>query len=398
MATLASLTLDVLDQLFGQARLERPAADMLASAVGSNSDTSFQFEQAGSSMWERGDYAEAVDGTGTAGEIVRFFEDHDEPESDVRVERGVRRSTAAASHAKGTVWWKNPSHTHVEIQKAINETINLDMQNGIWYRTPRTIEYSVGRDRYPVNASDFKIERMKQRDTSSTDLSTATFIFTGSAVEDEWTIADTSDLSVGDTVRFYEAGTGADEYAAGIVYYVAVIPNSTTVQLSATESTTVLEGSADSVGTWKMEKVVWDYREFNDGDYDLLTNQDTASESTTRSVIVRRVVSTADTLYYVARTRPSSSDVASLPAELAGMVPYGAIARLIGGTATRGRPASESTISYADASWFRGEFNRMMDQTRTRLLKELTPLKHFQFGPTVSGDYRGRSSHSDAWY
>jgi|2_EtaG_2_1085320.scaffolds.fasta_scaffold05318_2 hypothetical protein len=389
MATLASLTLDVLDMIYGQTPATRPASDQLATSVSSNSDTSWRFELEGAQFWERGDYAEYDDGTGTAGEVVRLYGEHDTVGADVLVERAQRRTTAAASYAEGDVFLKNPAYTKTEIQKVINEVIDNDMQNGIWYRSQRTIAYSVGRDRYPVNASDYMIERMRQRDINATDLGTATFDFTGGGVEDEWTVADTSDLTVGDTVRFYAAGTGADEYGQGIIYYVAVIPSGTTVQLSATDSTTVLEGSADSVGTWSMELVVFDYREFNDGDYQLLTNQDTASEGTTRSVIVRRVASSADTIYYTARTRPSSDAVSSLPAELSNAVPYGVVARLAGGTAVRHRPASDSTIAYADAAWFRAEFNRMMDQTRMRLLKDLRPLPSFQFGPTTSGDYRG---------
>jgi len=289
----------------------------------------------------------------------------------------------------GDVVWKNPSFTHAEIQKEINATIDSDMQNGVWYRSQGTIAYSVGRDRYPLPANVDKIERLRQRDINATDLGTATFLFTGSASEDEWTVADTSDLTVGDTVRFNVAATGAAEYGQGIVYYIATIPSSTTVQLSATESTTVLEGTTDSVGTWNMELVVWDYREFNSGDYTLLTNQDTAATSTTQDLIVRRVVSSADTLYYTARIRPESSAVASLPTEITNAIPYGAVARLVGGTATRGRPASDTTIQYADAGWFRAEYNRQIDDIRKRLLKELRPLREFELGPTTSGNYRG---------
>jgi len=394
MATLVSLTLDCLDLLFGQAKLTRPAIDQLAVAVGSNSDTSFQFERAGSSLWEYGDYAEFVDGSGTAGEVIQFFGDHDVPDADVRVARGMRQSTAAASHSVGDVVWKNPSYTHLEIQKAINATIDSDMQNGIWYRSQGTIAYSVGRDRYPLAANVDKIERLRQRDINSTDLGVAVFVFTGGTVEDEWTFASAHGLAVGDMVRFTAVGTGADEYGLGVLYFVATVDSTTVVTLSASDSTTVLEGSADSVGTWNAEKVVMDYTEFNSGDYSLLTNQDTTATSTTQDLIVRRVASSSDTLYYTARIRPESSAVASLPTEISNAVPYGAVARLIGGTATRGRPASDTTIQYADAGWFRAEFNRQIDDIRKRLLKELRPLREFEYGPTVSGNLRGRGDHS----
>jgi len=397
MATLVSLTLDVIDLLYGQAKLTRPAVDQLAVAVASNSDTSLQFERAGSSMWEYGDYAEAVDGTGTAGEVIQFFGDHDVPDADVRVTRGARRSTAASSHAVGTVWWKNPAFTHVEIQKEINATIDSDMQNGVWYRSQGTIAYSTGRDRYPIAANVDKIERLRQRDINSTALGTTVFVFTGGTVEDEWTFASAHGLAVGDMVRFTAVGTGADEYGQGIIYFVATVDSTTVVTLSATDSTTVLEGSADSVGTWSAEKVVMDYREFHSGDYTLLTNQDTTATSTTQDLIVRRVASSSDTLYYTARVRPESSAVASLPTEISNAVPYGAVARLIGGTAARGRPASDSTIQYADAGWFRAEYNRQIDDVRKRLLKELRPLKEFEYGPTTSGSHRGGSGRDQSW-
>ena len=479
MATLLSLTLNVEDMLYGQAMLERPDMDSLATGVISATDTTWQFTSAGSQFWERGDFAEYDDRAGTAGEVIRLMADHSTAATDVTVVRAQRQTSAAAETSVGTAtfiftgsavedewtsaghgmsvgdevvflvagtgateyaadtiywvatvptadtfqlsatdsttvlegtadsvgtwtlstvayndlsqWIKNPPHTRTEIQKAINEVIDNDMQNGIWYRTARTIEYSVGRNRYPVNASDFLIEKMYQRDVSNSSLGAVTFLFTGSAVEDEWTSSAAHELAVGDMVRFSAVGTGADEYAAGLVYYVATIPTTTTFQLSATESTTVLEGTADSVGTWTLETMVFDYQEFPDGYYDLITNVDAVADSTGRSVLVRGLISSSDTIYYTARTRPSSSSVASLPTELANAVPYGVISRLAGGTATRGRPASDSTIAYADASWFRQAFDRMMDQTRKRLLKELAPLKHFEFGPITSGGVRGRS-------
>jgi len=474
MATLASLTLDVLDLCYGQTPLTRPSSDTLAAAVQSATDTSWRFATAGTQMWEKDDYAEYFDGTGTAGEIVQFTADHDNPRAPVEVLRGQRRSTAKAAtslgaatfdvtggasedlwtlashglsvgdevlfsavgtgaepYAVNTSYWvaavpssstfqlsatksttvlegtgsdssgtwtlvtppytrtsvflKNPTFTQVEIQRAINETIDQDMQNGIWYRSNRTLTWATGRNRYPANASDYKIERMYQRDTSSTSIGTSTFLFTGSAVEDEWTTSSAHGLSVGDMVRFSAAGTGADEYAAGIIYWVATVPTTTTLQLSATESTTVLEGTADSVGTWTMEKVVFSFNQFQDYDYEFVTNVDTGADSTGKSIIVRRVASTNDTIYYTARTRPSSSSVASLPTELSNAVPYGALARLLGGTATRVRHApaasQQSTVAYADAAWFRTEFNRQIDQTRVRLLKELKPLAHWQYGP-----------------
>jgi len=387
MATLVSLTLDCLDMLYGQTPMQRPDMDTLATAVSSNSDASWQFDQAGSQFWERSDYAEYFDGTGTAGEVVQFLEHHDVADSDVKVVRAQRRTTAAASFSAGDVFLKNPPFTHTEIQRAINEVIDSDLQNGIWYRSARTIAYSTGRNRYPANASDYKIERMYQYDMSSSSLGDATFDYTGGASEDLWTLASHG-LSVGDPVRFSAVGTGADEYSTGIVYYVATVPSTSTFQLSATESTTVLEGTADSVGTWTIESIVFSYREFPDHWYDLKTDVVATADSTTRSVLLKSLYDQSDTVHYIARTRPSSSSVASLPTEIANAVPWGTLARLLGGTAVRHRydsAAQAGTIPYADSEFFRATFESMLDNTRRRLLKELQPQKHFILGPTSVG-------------
>ena len=176
MATLLSLTLNVEDMLYGQAMLERPDMDTLATGVISATDTTWQFTSAGSQFWERGDFAEYDDRAGTAGEVIRLMADHSTAATDVTVVRAQRQTSAAA-------------------------------------------ETSVG---------------------------TATFIFTGSAVEDEWTSAGHG-MSVGDEVVFLVAGTGATEYAADTIYWVATVPTADTFQLSATDSTTVLEGTAEEV-------------------------------------------------------------------------------------------------------------------------------------------------------
>ena len=384
--TLAALTLDVEDMLYGQTPTQRPDVDTVSTTVTDGSDTSWRFDQAGNQFWERGDYAEYDKLDGSAGEIIRFMADHSTAGADVTVLRAQRQTSAlAGGYSTGALFIKNPPYTRTEIVKVIAEVIDSDMQNGIWYRTARTLAYSTGRNRYPANASDYKIEKMYQYDTASTSVGAVTFDFTDGASEDLWSSSSAHGLAVGDTVQFSAVGTGADEYGLGITYYVATIPTTTTFQLSATDSTTVLEGTADSVGTWTLFKQVFSHSEFPDAFYELITDQATTADSTGRSILVRRVVDPSDTIYYVARTRPSSSDIASLPTELANAVPYGVLSRLTGGTTVRSRyaPASQqSTVSYADAGWFRGEFNRMLDETRTRLLKELQPQKHWVMGPT----------------
>jgi len=80
-------------------------------------------------------------------------------------------------------------------------------------------------------------------------LGNASFDFTGGGVEDEWTLASHG-LTVGARVQFSAVGTGADEYLVSTDYWVSAVPDANTFQLSATKGGSVLEGSADSAGTW----------------------------------------------------------------------------------------------------------------------------------------------------
>lgn len=464
MATLATLTLDVVDLLFGQTPTQRPDADSLATAVLDDTDTSFQFTQAGKQFWLRGDYAEKWDGTGTAGEVVLLLADHDTASTDITVARAQRRTTAATetsvatftftdagdvwtspaahglsvgdqvyfstagtnatgyaantryfvasvpltttctlsatlggaavagttdgtgwvmarvAHNSGTLWLKNPAFTATEIQRAINEVIDSDLQTGIWYRTNRTVTYQTNRTRYPLNASDYKIDRVYQVDVDATSLGTATFANAG----DTWTLV-AHGLAVGDPVRFSAAGSAPTEYAAGVIYWVATVPTADTFTLSATESTTVLVGSNDSTGTWTLQDVIgFNFTEYDGNAYEVVTNVATDVESTGRALLFHRFVDTGATIHYVARTRPSSSAISSLPTEIANLVPWGAVARLAGGTAIRHRyaPASaQTTVPYVDASFFKTKFDEMVDRYRTKLLTELAPQKHWHYGP-----------------
>ena len=83
---------------------------------------------------------------------------------------------------------------------------------------------------------------------------------------------------------------------------------------------------------------------------------------------------------------PSSSAISSLPAEIAGMVPWGVLARLTGGTAVRGRYDGSATqtsgIAFADAAFFRNMFDRMRDQYREKLRAEHEQPRVFVYGPT----------------
>ena len=118
MATLASLTLDVYDMLFGVAQVQRPVEDTLLTAVTNAADTSWRFTN--KQLWKMNDYAELWTGDGEANEVVRLTEDHPTIATDVTVLRAQRRSTAeAAAISAGSVFLKNPPVTATEIQRAI---------------------------------------------------------------------------------------------------------------------------------------------------------------------------------------------------------------------------------------------------------------------------------------
>lgn len=384
MATLASLTLDCLDMLYGQTLTTRPDVDTLATAVDNASDTSWRFTQAGTQFWRRGHYAEYFDGTGTAGEVVLLVTDHDTAGADVTVVRAQRRTTADGGFSIGDVFLRNPPYTHTEIQRAINETIDVDLQRGLWYRSNRTITYETDRNRYPLNAADLSIERVYQIDVDATTIGAATYDETGGGVEDEWTTGSAHGLSVGDPVRFSAAGGGASGYGAGIVYWVAAVPSTTTLTLSATEGGSAIAGTADSTGTWTLQDIErFDFYEYSPDDYDVVHGIATGVDSTGKAIVFHRFFDTDSTIHYVARSRPESSAIASLSVEIAALVPWGALARLTGGTATRDRyksAADQTAISYTDATFFRSEFDRQVAHTRSRLTREIRPKPKWHFG------------------
>jgi len=145
----------------------------------------------------------------------------------------------------------------------------------------RQVEYSMLRGEYQApsdNSTGRKMRGMKAAiSTYSLDLftipgtaGTCTFDVTGGASEDLWTIVGAHGFAVGDEVQFTAVGTGAEGYAVDTSYWVASIPSTTTFQLSATKSTTVLEGtSADSSGTWTIKKA----RDAVKSDYDRLLRE-----------------------------------------------------------------------------------------------------------------------------
>ena len=83
-----------------------------------------------------------------------------------------------------------------------------------------------------------------------TTVGDAVFVFTGGAIEDEWTDASHG-LSDGDKVIFYAVGTGAPEFLINTPYYVAN-KNTNIYNLSLTSGGAAIAGTADSIGTWSV--------------------------------------------------------------------------------------------------------------------------------------------------
>jgi hypothetical protein len=161
--SLASVTLDTLELLYGTGVHERPAQDVLTTAVSSDTDTTFHFQHP--SLWEKDDYAEYWAGDGTVGEVVIFADKHDNTAGQVR--RGQLRTTAAASYSSGDTWLKNPPYPVVAVQRAINQVVDTMLRPDVWMRTHRELDYTAGTRYYELAAADYEVERVYQYDLNS---------------------------------------------------------------------------------------------------------------------------------------------------------------------------------------------------------------------------------------
>lgn len=144
MATLASLTDDVYDMLYGNARVERPQEDTLATAVSGTTDTEWRFDTP--SIWKRNDYAEDT----TAGELIILAEDHPTGGSDVTVRRAQRGTTALASYSQGDVFYRNPPFPRYLIERFIEETIKNHLHPHVWMWGETTVTYTSGTTVYEL--------------------------------------------------------------------------------------------------------------------------------------------------------------------------------------------------------------------------------------------------------
>jgi len=144
MATLAAMTDDVLDMVYGIAQIERPAEDTLVNAV--SGDTDVTWELTTPALWKRGDYVEDQ----AAGEVIVLTTDHPAAGNDVTVRRGQLGTTAAASYATTDVFYKNPTFPRYRIERFINETVDNDLFPHVWIVGETTLSYTSGDTTYEM--------------------------------------------------------------------------------------------------------------------------------------------------------------------------------------------------------------------------------------------------------
>lgn len=389
MATIGELILDVEDMIYGLPQIERPVEDTLATAVTADSDTSWQFT--GFNLWKRGDYAEFLAAAGAVGEVVYVAEDQASA-VDKAVRRAQVRTTAAASYSIGDVFRKNPLFPRVKIDRYIDEIVD-GLFPDVWIRTSRSLDVNTSRYYYPLNAADFEVEQVYQADTDVTALGDVTYDETGGAAEDLWTAGSAHGLAVGDKVRFTAAGTGATGYTTGTVYWVAAVPATTTFTLSATEGGSAIAGTDDSAGTWTAEQVnSIRFEPLPPDAWQVVAGVDGRTSSTGRILRISGWYDDTASLYYTAKTKPSSSSYSDIPAAMADFIPYGVVWLLLGGTRVipgrtdplRTFPEGFSPAQpMADSRFFRDEFERRKAEYRRQLDADLYPRNYLRRNAVV---------------
>ncbi len=155
---------------YGTPRIERPAQDTLATAVDDADDVEWRFTT--EAMWKRGDLAELYDGT-AAPEVVYITEDHPSG-ADITVRRQQRNTSGGAAYAAGDVFIHHGSQassvTQVQMERAINETINNDLWPQVWYLAERTLAgYSATDYAYDLAATDMDILKVYQYNLNSSN-------------------------------------------------------------------------------------------------------------------------------------------------------------------------------------------------------------------------------------
>lgn len=280
MATANTLVLDVEEMLYGMARIEHPAEDVVTLADAST--TSMTIATTTGQFWKKGDFAEIIPATaGAVGEIVILASTPTSSPATVR--RAQRQTTAAA--ASSLVARKNPLFPRVAIDRAITETINSDLYPYVHYTASRSLTFVDQNHIYPLTAGDFDILWMYQ--------------------------------------------TYDDEL-------VRIPP-----------------------GWWSVTRHI-----------------DTSIEATGQAIRLFRVYDITEPVFYIARVRPLSTAISSIPDSIAEMIPWRVCARLLGGTrvvphradpARKSLPDAQVSTPTSDWRFFQQQFILMRDQERDRI-------------------------------
>lgn len=123
--------------------------------------------------------------------------------------------------------------------------------------------------------------------------------------------------------------------------------------------------------------------------YSVKTQVHTDVASTGKVLLVRRVYDTAETVHYVAYTRPQSSAISSLPDTVANIIPWGAVAKLLTGKISQRHidPLRDRAITEQDPTrdwrFFQAEFERMKQDEKVRLRKEESARRQRRFVPRI---------------
>lgn len=92
------------------------------------------------------------------------------------------------------------------------------------------------------------------------DLGNVAFVYTGGAVEDEWTLTAHAQVT-GNPVHFDAVGTGASPFVINTTYWL-IWKHANYFQLASSLANAIagtpIEGAADSVGTWSLTCGVYD--------------------------------------------------------------------------------------------------------------------------------------------
>ena len=147
-----------------------------------------------------------------------------------------------------------------------------------------------------------------------------------------------------------------------------------------------LDFDVEEVYQYNLSSTV-NFNPFPRGWWEVVTDVHSGMQSTGRALRLHRIYDSTKTVYYTARTKPSSADLSTLPSPMLEMLPWGACWMLLGGTRAAPRridrkrvvtEGEEESQVFADASFFKQSFLTMRDDYRRQLLTEKKPPRNYR--------------------